>query len=108
MKIKLFQIAPETDSNNLIFMNYEWAITHGGIRESDYELVFDGEVDAKRLEDIFYIFNKKHPEGYRGRSMTTSDIVWAEGLGTFFCDSFGFKQLKKFKDDKCPWRKFDG
>ena len=108
MKIKLFQIAPETDSNNNMFMGYEWTMSHGGIRSSDYELVFDGEVDAKRLEDIFYIFNKKHPEGYRGRSMTTSDIVWAEGLGTFFCDSFGFKQLKKFKGDKCPWRKFDG
>lgn len=107
MKIKLFQISPETDYNNLMFMNYEWAMKHGGIRQSSYELVFDGEVDAKSLADIFRIFNIERPKGYRGRSMSTSDVVWAEGLGTFFCDSIGFKQLKKFNGDKCPWRKFD-
>ena len=45
--------------------------------------------------------------GYRGRSMSTSDVVWAEGLGTFFCDSIGFKPIK-FNQKKCPWRKFDG
>ena len=108
MKIKLFQISPETDDNNLMFMHYEWAMSHGGIRQSSYELVFDGEVDAKTLEDVYRIFNLELPKGYRGRSMSTSDVVWAEGLGTFFCDSIGFKQLKKFKGDKCPWRKFDG
>lgn len=108
MKIKLYQIAPERDDKNLMFMNYEWTVKHGGVHSGPYELVFDGEVDAKRLEDIFQIFNLRLPEGYRGRSMSVSDVVWAEGLGTFFCDSFGFKQLKKFKVDKCPWRKFDG
>ena len=108
MKVKLFQIAPEKDSNNNMFMSYEWTMSHGGVRTGDYELVFDGEVDAKRLEEIFQIFNLRHPEGYRGRSMSVSDVVWAEGLGTFFCDSFGFKQLKNFKGDKCSWRKFDG
>ena len=108
MKIKLYQIAPEKDDKNLMFMNYEWTVEHGGVHSGPYELVFDGEVDAKRLEDIFQIFNLRLPEGYRGRSMSVSDVVWAEGLGTFFCDSFGFKQLKKFKSDTCPWRKFDG
>ena len=108
MKVKLFQISPEEDRYNLLYMHYEFAMSHGGIKESSYELVFDGELDAKTLNDLWYIFNKKHPEGYRGRSMSTSDVVWAEGLGTFFCDSFGFKQHKKFKGDKCPWRKFDG
>ena len=107
MKVKLFQIAPEKDGNNNMFMNYEWTMSHGGVCTSDYELVFDGEVAAERLEDIFYIFNKRHPEGYRGRSMSTSDVVWAEGLGTFFCDSIGFKPIK-FNQKKCPWRKFDG
>ena len=87
MKVKLFQISPEEDRYNLLYMHYEFAMSHGGIKESSYELVFDGELDAKTLNDIWYIFNKKHPEGYRGRSMSTSDVVWAEGLGTFFCDS---------------------
>ena len=103
MKIKLFQIAPEKDDNNLLFMNYEWAMSHGGIHQRAYKLVFEGDVDAKTLEDIFRIFNLELSKGYRGRSMSVSDVVWAEGLGTFFCDSIGFKQLKKFNVDKCPW-----
>lgn len=106
MKVKLFQIAPEKDRYDLIFMSYDFTMSKAGIRESTYELVFDGEVDAKRLEDIYYIFNQKLPKGYRGRSMSVSDVVWADGLGTFFCDSFGFQKIK-FKQSKCPWRKFD-
>lgn len=106
MKVKLFQIAPEKDRYDLMFMNYEFTMRHGGIRESTYELVFDGELEVKRLEDIFYIFNCRLPAGYRARSMSVSDVVWAEGLGTFFCDSIGFK-LIKFKQKKCPWRKFN-
>lgn len=108
MRVKLFQIAPKKDRSNLMFMNYEFTMSKAGIRESTYELVFDGELDVKRLDDIFYIFNCQLPDGYRGRSMSVSDVVWAEGLGTFFCDSVGFKQLNKFKGEKCPWRKFDG
>lgn len=107
MRVKLFQIAPEKDRYSLMFMNYEFTMRKAGIRESTYELVFDGELDAKRLDDIFYIFNCQLPEGYRGRSMSVSDVVWAEGLGTFFCDSVGYKPIK-FKQGKCPWRKFDG
>ena len=28
MKIKLYQIAPERDDKNLMFMNYEWTVKH--------------------------------------------------------------------------------
>lgn len=106
MKVKLFQIAPEQDRYDLMFMNYEFTMQHGGIRENTYELVFDGELEVERLEDIFYIFNCQLPTGYRARLMSVSDVVWAEGLGTFFCDSIGFKPIK-FKQQRCPWRKFD-
>ena len=42
MRVKLFQIAPEKDRYNLMFMNYEFTMNHGGIHEDTYELVFDG------------------------------------------------------------------
>lgn len=107
MRVKLFQIAPEKDRYNLMFMNYEFTMNRDGIHEDTYELVFDGELNVKRLDKIFYIFNCELPEGYRARSMSVSDVVWAEGLGTFFCDSAGYKPIK-FDQKKCPWRKFDG
>ena len=109
MKIKIYQIGPETDRYDLMFMNLEFALkkSNGRINESTYELVYEGELKAKNLEDVFFIFNNAHPAGYRGRSLSTSDIVEVEGAGAFFCDSFGFQKIK-FDGKKCKWRKFDG
>lgn len=98
MKIQLYQISPEKDKNNLLFRNYDFAVKHGGIDYDSYELVFEGEVEAKRLDDIYTIFNLHHPEEYKGRSMSVSDIVYAEGLGAFFCDSYGFKAAEHPKE----------
>lgn len=94
MKIELYQIQEEKDKNRLMFMDSDWVMSHGGIDYDSYELAFEGEVDAKRLEDIYVIFNRNHPEGYTGRSMSVSDIVYADNLGTFFCDSIGFKAVE--------------
>lgn len=107
MRVKLFQIAPEKNDGMIMFMGYEFTMKKGGIREDTYELLFDGELDVKRLDDIFYVFNCEHPEGYRGRSMSVSDVVWAEGLGTFFCDNVGYEQIQ-FDQSKCHWRNFNG
>ena len=75
MKIRLYQIAPEKDDKNLMFMSYEFTVLHGGINADSYELVFDGDLPAQTAEDVFRIFNLEHPNGYRGRSMSVSDIV---------------------------------
>ena len=107
MKVKLYQIAPEKDGKNLMFMGYEFAVLHGGINADSYELVFDGDLPVQTAEDVFRIFNLEHPNGYRGRSMSVSDIVWMAGIGCWFCDSVGFRQIK-FAGGKCCWRKFDG
>lgn len=108
MKIKIYQIGPEIDEQGLMYMNLSFALkkSNGHIKESTYELVYEGEVKSKNLEDVFYIFNNAYPAGYRGRSLSTSDIVEVEGTGTFFCDCFGFEKIK-FDGSKCKWRKFD-
>ena len=107
MKIKLYQIAPEKDDKNLMFMGFEFTVLHGGINADSYEIVFDGDLPAQTAEDVFRIFNLEHPNGYRGRSMSVSDIVWMEGIGYWFCDSVGFRRIR-FSGEKCCWRKFDG
>lgn len=90
-----------------MFMSYKFTVLHGGINAGSYELVFDGDLPAQTAEDVFRIFNLEHPSGYRGRSMSVSDIVWMEGLGYWFCDSVGFRQIQ-FSGEECCWRKFDG
>ncbi len=108
MRVKIYQIGRETDRYNLMFRNLEFALekSNGRIQEDTYELVYEGDVPAKNLEGVFYIFNEAHPAGYRGRSLTTSDIVEVVGAGTFFCDSFSFEKIP-FDGSKCQWRKFD-
>lgn len=53
MKIKLYQIAPEKDDKNLMFMGFEFTVLHGGINADSYELVFDGDLPAQTAEDVF-------------------------------------------------------
>lgn len=103
MKVKLYQISPDKEQHNLLFMNYDFCQKRG-IRESAYEVVYEGDVEASNLDEIYIIFNRMTPKGYCGHSMSVSDIVWAEGLGTYFCDSVGFKPIK-FDGTKCEWRK---
>ena len=60
-----------------------------------YMQVWDGRVEAKDLEKVFTIFNIAHPEGYKGRSMSVSDIVGIMDDGTgewtyYFVDTIGF------------------
>lgn len=93
MKVKLYQISNEKDKNNLKFMNSSFVQKHGGIDSGSYELIYNGEVNAETLDDIYTIFNISHPEGFTGHSMSVSDIVWAEGLGCFFCDSIGYTEI---------------
>ncbi len=56
----------------------------------------DQNLPIKRyLEQLFEEFNRNHPEDYKGRSMSTSDIVIVNDI-PYFCDSVGFEQLDKF------------
>ena len=108
MKIKLFQINLDRDAYGLAFMSHDWSERHGGPSEENYDLVFEGEVNAQDLEAIYTIFNTDLPEGYRGRSMSVSDIVQAEGLGTFFCDTYGFVEIAPFDGSLCALLKSNG
>lgn len=63
-----------------------------------YSVVYEGEVEdgpdteaeaMAALEFLFQEFNINHPAGYRGRSMSVSDVVHL-GDRFFYCDSCGF------------------
>ena len=100
MKIKIYQINMDRDNGSYSFTNYENTIrrTGGGIRSSIYDCVFDGEVACKGLEEVYEKFNIDSPPGFKGHSLSVSDIVEIENSDTvekgyYFCDSFGFKKI---------------
>jgi len=102
MKIKIYQINMERDDEGCAFRDMDFLNRKLGANHPDskiYEQVFEGEIDGKSPEDVFAKFNRDYPEGYRGRSLSVSDVVEIlDGAevepGFYFCDSIGFKKVE--------------
>lgn len=100
MKIILYQIIPELDSERLMYNRLEYIMKSCGDKfpAEIYELVFSGDVEAKSCDDVWTIFNTNLPDGYKGRSMSVSDVLEIVDSDNrskfFFCDSFGFKEIE--------------
>ena len=83
-----------------------------------YQLVYDGELIHPRewtekavLEHIFSLCNDDLPEGYRGHSLSMSDIVElydGDNRDFFYCDEHGFAPVKFDADQAAPMREADG
>ena len=107
MKIKIYQVNMERDKKRVAFMGYENLEKFQGSTDVDskiYDKVFEGEVNCFTLEKLYEIFNREHPAGYKGRSMSVSDVVevidGTTGKSYFnFCDSFRFQRVS-FEPDK--------
>ena len=103
MKIAIYQIAIEHDENRLAFQSLDHiiSVSNGRVPVELYDCVFAGEVSAQTLEDIFYVFNMEHPSGYKGRSLSVSDVVeifLASGESEFYyCEPIGFKRIHFLK-----------
>ncbi len=74
MRLKIYQIDPDKDTKKIAFMNYEYSKTHG-IDPSVYKCVYNGNLDADGLEDVFRICNRGRPGSYQGHSLSVSDVV---------------------------------
>ena len=101
MDITIYQIDPDRDQNGVLFGALDQLEKWQGSPEVDagiYGKVFEGEIDAKDLEEIYEIFNLDKPDGYHGRSLSVSDVVAvrdpdSKKIDYFFCDSIGFKKV---------------
>ena len=104
--IKIYQINLDRDANRAAFMSSDrLKARNKKIDFASYDLVYEGNPGCVDLDDIFIKFNLAHPEDYRGRSLSVSDIVELIGndaeCGFYFCDSFDWKKLKmSFKFDE--------
>ena len=98
MKIAIYQIAIERDENRLAFQSLNHIISVSNGPAELYDCVFAGEVSVQTLEDTFYVFNMEHPSGYKGRSLSVSDVVeifLASGESEFYyCEPIGFKRIR--------------
>ena len=101
MKINIYQINTGRDPKQLKFLCLDTArrILHSAEPDSAvYDKVYSGDVKCRNLEDVFTLFNSRRPEGFRGHSLSVSDVVEVEDAasitpGFYFCDSIGFKEI---------------
>lgn len=98
MEYEIFQVK-KSNPDGRMFMSYSWLTQHNlKVVAEVYDRVYSGEVESfEPLEYLWKKFNLAHPDDYRGRSLSVSDVVVLTdegGTKAFFCDSFGWKELK--------------
>lgn len=95
MKYKIKQIK-DLKNCDYAFEHYDWC--KDKINLNDYEVVYEGEIEVtssinNTLEKLFEIFNIRHPEDFKGHSLSVSDIVEIDG-NNYYCDAFGWVKLE--------------
>lgn len=96
-KFKLYQLPVK---NNAVFMDLEFVKENNIMPAlSDYNKVWEGSVedledmsDVTVLDHIYMKYQGTKPEGYTGRSLSTSDVVELDGK-YYYCDSYGWELL---------------
>ena len=81
MKIGIYQINTDRDSQRLKFMGLDFTRQKLRTAEPDcsaYDKVFSGDVRCGNLEDVFTLFNTSRPKNFRGHSLSVSDVVEVE------------------------------
>lgn len=106
MRINIYQIDGDKDTNRVKFDSYRRTLENGGINPAIYKCVFHGDVEGD-LEDVYTLFNfPEHPGTYQGHSLSVSDVIEVIGdsekvkEGRYFVDSVGFKKVD-FDSSQC-------
>ena len=109
MEIKIYQINSDRDADGYKFMGMDWVKKHWGEHGVDseiYDKVYEGTIVGSTLEDVFSTFNFERPAGFKGHSLSVSDIVeviQSDEIepGFYFCDSIGFQKVE-FDTSRVP------
>lgn len=96
MKVSIYQVVPELDEKEIMFRDLACAkkAGDGRVPSEIYECIYSGELPVTDPEQVFVRCNCEHPEGYKGHSLSVSDVVefqYETGERKFFfCDAWGF------------------
>ena len=100
MNIAIYQINYERDKNRVKFDSLKGTAEHAEkVDPAIYDLIYEGNVDCKNLEDVFSMFNIEAPITHRGHSLSVSDVVEIKEneanylKGCFFCENIGFEKI---------------
>lgn len=109
-KFILYQIESQIEAAHGIMFSSLDTLEKIGLRNALtldlYDVVFQGTLeDDLDLEDIYMSFQGQKPEGYKGHSVSMSDVVEMEGK-YYYCDRYGWTEIA-FEPVKPTIRKGD-
>lgn len=95
---KIYQL--DKNHEEYLFRRYNDKVSP---KKSWYNEVYAGEIEPKvdviaTLEELYFIFNMRHPADFKGHSLSVSDVVLLDGK-YYYCDSFGYKELTNFENE---------
>lgn len=101
----IYQINEDGPARKSLFMSYEYNQEHGNpVTGVDYHMVYSGVLlPDESLNSLYEKFNLRHPENYRGHSLSVSDVVMVQRNGrteAHYVDSFGFQELPDFVEQR--------
>lgn len=105
MKFRILQLKFNNKTKDCRFLDYESAIKNKpDLSVRDYELTYEGSCESEGkpdyevLDHLFYIFNMKRPDDYKGHSLSVSDVIMLNDT-YYYVNTFGYKMLdKEFED----------
>lgn len=97
----IYQLKRDDSMRDYRFEDLEALEKYGlAVKKENYELIYKAPLtDGESLESLFERFNLRHPEDFRGHSMSVSDVIilHKDGVNTaYYCDSFGFAEVNQF------------
>jgi len=104
MIVEIFQVKKDIDEvHDIIFMDYQFVTklvpdfinTFKNYYNKVYEYNENTNLkDEDFLEEVFKKFNINRPDNFKGHSLSVSDIIILDNDRIWYCDSFGFKEMK--------------
>ena len=93
--VEIMQIrGTDAESRNAMFASARDLRRRGQeFNPSLYSSVYSGNMNVGSLEDVYSQLQGRKPEGYTGRSLSTSDLVKVDGK-VYYVDEYGFKKVK--------------
>lgn len=74
------------------------------VKVQDYQMMYQGVLEVQdTLEDLYIKFNIDRPEGFKGHSMSTSDVVILKRDGemkAYYVNDIGFRELPAFIEQR--------
>lgn len=100
-KITVYQVNDEApQAHYLMFSSLDLVHKMGlKVTRDNYTIVWQGEVEDKgdadaTLEGVFHLLNVgQKPEGYKGHSLSVSDIIEMDGK-FYYTDDYGFEEIQ--------------